>query len=709
MIKVIAYNENEQFEIHNEFNKILNGSITQGINEIDSFSFTILPSNPAYDKIVSRNTMIKCFNDKSNKVEFDGRVLTVSEKMDESGSVSKSVVCESCLGYLQDSVQPFADEKVYTLTNFIDTVLANHNTEVEEYKKIYRGYVNVSTDSDNTVYKALHYDCTYNIFSEKLVGVFGGEINLRREDDGKLYLDYLQKIGKQCETTIELSKNMKSVDRDISPIDIISRVIPLGAKLKNEITDESGNVNTVETEERLSITGYKDGNRYIEDSEKKALCSIVEATVVFDDVTTQATLYQRGLEFLEKNNQIQSKHSMSALDLSEIGLDFESFNVGDYYKCVNKLINLDDYLRITKKTINIDEPFKSSLTIGNQTTMTSISVSIDNKINSVTDSLQKEMYDNAQFILGNKGGYFVVEKDGITGFPCQVLMMDKPDKSKAKNVWLFNQRGLVHFSDYQNSVANIVMTMDGVINADCIRAGTLQGVKIIANDITITGGNVNIRTSGDNIYMILESDISSMWLYPFGLRVKAKTRNLSVEHSGYGVQIYDESTFDVDKSYIAGLTYYGLEFNNKIVLRKYNNEIAFGTQELNNRMYGTWFSSEGTVVTSDERSKNSFKEIDNRFVDFFDNLLPCGFRYNNGTSGRFHVGFKAQDVLVALQKAGLTTKEFAGYVDDSINNEKGLLGLRYEEFIGIIFAKVKSLEKEIIEIRGNWNETDSNN
>ena len=116
----------------------ITGDIAQEVGAIWSFTFNIFPNNAGFDLIQSRKTIIRAVNTITGRTEFAGRVLLAENKMEENGIVSKSVTCESFLGYLQDSVQPYAAEELYTLNDFIDLVLSNHNARVEESKHIFR-------------------------------------------------------------------------------------------------------------------------------------------------------------------------------------------------------------------------------------------------------------------------------------------------------------------------------------------------------------------------------------------------------------------------------------------------------------------------------------------------------------------------------------------------------------------------------------------
>lgn len=67
-----------------------------------------------------------------------------------------------------------------------------------------------------------------------------------------------------------------------------------------------------------------------------------------------------------------------------------------------------------------------------------------------------------------------------------------------------------------------------------------------------------------------------------------------------------------------------------------------------------------TTWSSDENLKYDLSEFDERYDKFFDYLEPLTYKYILGASGRNHSGYIAQKVEEALEKAGLTTKEFAG-------------------------------------------------
>ena len=115
-----------------------------------------------------------------------------------------------------------------------------------------------------------------------------------------------------------------------------------------------------------------------------------------------------------------------------------------------------------------------------------------------------------------------------------------------------------------------------------------------------------------------------------------------------------------------------------------------------NNPWGQIYSSNSTISTSDRNRKNTIEDLDGRYLILFDLLRPVRFKFNNGTSGRFHPGFISQEIEEALALSGIDSQEFGGFVKD-IDPDTGdsLYFIRYEEFIAILAAKIKQLEKRI--------------
>jgi hypothetical protein len=118
-------------------------------------------------------------------------------------------------------------------------------------------------------------------------------------------------------------------------------------------------------------------------------------------------------------------------------------------------------------------------------------------------------------------------------------------------------------------------------------------------------------------------------------------------------------------------------------------------------------ATEEISISSDRRLKEEISYDMEKYEDFFLALKPSHYKYTFGQSGREHIGFIAQDVEDAIEKNGITTKEFAGLVQ--LSQENPLIGeyadqyfLRYEDFIALntymiqkLMARVEKLERKL--------------
>lgn len=141
----------------------------------------------------------------------------------------------------------------------------------------------------------------------------------------------------------------------------------------------------------------------------------------------------------------------------------------------------------------------------------------------------------------------------------------------------------------------------------------------------------------------------------------------------------------------------GLTIGAETILRK---AIRIQFEDDYGNLIGTWKLNGASISTSSDRNlKHDILPIDDNYTDLFDNLHPVKFKYNSGTSDRYHTGFIAQDVCGAIENAGLTTNDFAAYVEFLKANGDGVeCGLRYEEFIALCVDQIQKLKRRVAEL-----------
>lgn len=114
-----------------------------------------------------------------------------------------------------------------------------------------------------------------------------------------------------------------------------------------------------------------------------------------------------------------------------------------------------------------------------------------------------------------------------------------------------------------------------------------------------------------------------------------------------------------------------------------------------NFVWSTIYCSTNELNGSDRNIKNSIEALPEKYVRMFDLVEPKRYKLNNGTSGRFHTGFIAQEVEAAMQECGISSQEFAGWARAQRDDGSETYFLRYSEFIPILWAKVREQEERL--------------
>lgn len=513
MFIVTITNGAENTIIHSDgTDRISGGKVAKSINAVDSFSFTIYPNNVGYDLLKPLTTAVKVYDESTDKDIFIGRVLKCPDSMDERGLICRKVTCEGRLGWLYDSVQPYIEYKMVGISTVLSSFLSKHNAQVGADKRIELGQVTV-TASNNYTYTA-NWDKTMDVIADKLIGKFGGEIQLR-DKGGKVYLDYLEKIGHGTDTTIELAVNLKTISREVDETAVITRLYPLGAKL-------------TDSEKRLTIGTVNGGKDYIEDSSLIAKYGVISGPQIWDDVTLASNLLSKGKEYLKSVNRAKVQYQITALDLSRIDKHIEQFELGCWYRVKNSLMGIDEDLRIVGISIDLDNPQASQLTFGDRfetlsgfmTAKTqSLQSAIDNSEFRNRQAIDSKIENATKLITGAEGGHVILDPSEK---PQRILIMDTADINTCKACIQLNKNGLGFWKSSDGGSAKTgpytnAWTIDGNLVASFITALTLTGLKInngsgtfsvsedgtvVANRLSsksadITGGTINLQTSSE--------------------------------------------------------------------------------------------------------------------------------------------------------------------------------------------------------------------
>lgn len=127
-------------------------------------------------------------------------------------------------------------------------------------------------------------------------------------------------------------------------------------------------------------------------------------------------------------------------------------------------------------------------------------------------------------------------------------------------------------------------------------------------------------------------------------------------------------------------------------LRPANSGLSCGTAAY---PWSAVYANTSTIQTSDKNQKNNIEALPEKYLVMMEHITPRRYKLNDGTSGRYHPGFVAQEVKAAMDAAGVDDTEFGGWCLDHDVDGNEVQMLRMEEFIPILWAKIKQLEAKI--------------
>ncbi|MGC6768929.1 phage tail protein [Enterococcus sp. LJL51] len=339
-------------------NKINNGDLELSIEGlgISTFEFSINLNNPAYRKAEPIVNLVTV-TDQSGQI-FKGRIAQITNTMDGTGSFVEKILCEDQKAYLYDSTQRYVKPKIRSVKEFLELLLAEHNRQVEEYKRIYVGTVTVE-DEEGT-YRAIGYDATAEVIKNKLLDQLGGYLILR-ESNGKLLLDYLKEYGEVSQTPLQIARNLKSASRDIDISELATRVVPLGQDIDN--SENTANISDG-IREKTTIESVNNGKNYLEDQTLVSKFGVIQKTIEFPNITNKALLKQRGQEYLKNQRLMLVTWTAEVIELGLLDQRYEIIQLGNSYSVANQFLYEQEVLQVIEKKIDILNPQKIVLTIG---------------------------------------------------------------------------------------------------------------------------------------------------------------------------------------------------------------------------------------------------------------------------------------------------------------------------------------------------------
>lgn len=349
MYKIYADNE-LIYDPTEEKYSILDGKLSLKLNSSGTLDFTIPRTNPSYGRIKLMKSIITLYED--DRILFRGRAYNPSINLLNNDTIE----CEGELAFFNDSIMPPYQKGTYTIRQLLEMVIENHNSKTDSYKHFSIGNITVTGDDIDEIRISSDYISTWKILRDKFLKVLGGYFYLRRVN-GTVYLDYLKELDFISNQKVEQFVNLIDAKREIDASNFATRVIPLGAKIKNSSGEDTGEYVTIE-----SLTG----KNYLENSELVDDYGKITKIMHHENITTPQALLKQGKIDLADVSSFDNSITLSAVDLSKAGYDFDSFLLGTKIQVNVEKLNINTKMLVRGLSIDLLRPESNKISLGKE-------------------------------------------------------------------------------------------------------------------------------------------------------------------------------------------------------------------------------------------------------------------------------------------------------------------------------------------------------
>lgn len=248
----------------------------------------------------------------------------------------------------------------------------------------------------------------------------------------------------------------------------------------------------------------------------------------------------------------------------------------------------------------------------------------------------------------------------------------------------------------EDGFAEIALTIDGLTVTDDNGTTRIKGNSIETDSLYVKAANIRgTLTAGE-----LQGDI--IYLYDDDGRKVAKFKVNAAQTADYKLDITADAiaitTTDAGAYVFLGNAdgaYFQLA-GTRAYFGAHVRPDSDGGYDLGGSSYrwGNIYAANDIIQTSDKKKKKNISYTLDKFDTFFDGLMPGTYQLIDGK--RDHVGLVAQDIEANLEKCGISTAEFAGFVKAEREDGNGYdYGLRYGEFVALLIDQVQKLKARV--------------
>ncbi len=311
-----------------------------GLNKGGAASIILPPGHHAYNAFTSYRSVVTIYRD--GVLRFRGRALYPTDDF----TLTRTITCEGERCFLRDGIH-----RPYTYTdtpkNIFTQVIGLYNAQVEAFKQFVVGTID-GINNDAITLESEEAE-TFAATVDKLVELCGGNIIFTTNFAGQRVINWYADTSYSNQQMIEFGENLIDFSRTTANSDLATRIIPYGAK------DEA-------TGKRLTIDN--DGLDYIQDDEAVALRGVITKAVYWDEILTTEALLTKAQQYLNDSKNLIESIELTAIDLSLIDKNIDTFRVGDIIKVRSKPHGVDDEFQLTEQSLDFLNPQNDRIVLG---------------------------------------------------------------------------------------------------------------------------------------------------------------------------------------------------------------------------------------------------------------------------------------------------------------------------------------------------------
>lgn len=317
--------------------------VTVSATSSGTATITMPPGHPAAGYFTSYKTVVTIY--RHDSLLFRGRALYATDDFYNR----RTITCEGERGFLQDSVvRPYLYQDSPAAI-FAD-LIANHNSQVDAEKTFVVGEVTVTDANDYVRLESGSAVQTAEVV-ETLLERVGGYIVFTTNNEGQRVINWYADPGYRSGQVVEFGENLLDFSRSGSSTDLATAILPYGAE------DE-------ETGERVTIKSVNNDLDFIIDDEAVALRGFILRPVYWDDVTEPVNLLTKARQYLAVSKNMVTTLELSAVDLSALDRNIDTFQVLDLVRVRSKPHNVDEDFLLTDRTYDLLDPSQDKVTLG---------------------------------------------------------------------------------------------------------------------------------------------------------------------------------------------------------------------------------------------------------------------------------------------------------------------------------------------------------